>query len=144
MDIADVANRSGFPASALRFYEEKGLIRSLGRKGERRQFPAEVLNQLALISLGQSVGFSLDEIRRMLGTDGEPEIDRQALLAKADELDATIRQLRAVSKGLRHAAACPEPRHTDCPTFQKLLAEAMPKGGQKKKGVQPFGKTAGD
>lgn len=126
MDISDVARRTGLPASALRFYEEKGLITSLGRPGERRRFAPQVLDQLALIALGQSAGFTLEEIRAMFAPNGKPDIDRSMLAAKADELDATIRRLRAMSKGLRHAAACPAPSHAECPTFQRLLGAAVP------------------
>ena len=121
MDISEVARRSGVPASALRFYEDKGLIASVGRQGLRRVFEAEVLERLALIGLGRSAGFSLDEIAGLLASGKRPVIDRQRLNAKADELDATIRQLRAMRNGLRHAAACPAPSHFECPTFRRLL-----------------------
>ncbi|WP_447748753.1 helix-turn-helix domain-containing protein [Pseudomonas nicosulfuronedens] len=124
MDIADVAKRSGVPASTLRFYEEKGLIVSLVKPGARRQFAPQILDQLALITLGQSAGFSLEEIRSMFAGDGGANIDRQMLAAKADELDATIKRLRAMSRGLRHAAACPAPSHAQCPTFQRLVKAA--------------------
>jgi DNA-binding transcriptional MerR regulator len=83
-----------------------------------------VLGQLALVALGQSAGFSLEEIRSMLTPSGGPRIDRKKLAAKADEVDATIHQLRAVSRGLRHAAACPARSHAECPTFQRLLRAA--------------------
>jgi DNA-binding transcriptional MerR regulator len=124
MDISMVARRSGVPASALRYYEEKGLIASVGRQGLRRVFDARVLERLALIALGRAAGFSLDELGRMFGTDGRPEIDRRMLAAKADELDATIRQLSAMRDGLRHAAACRAASHMECPTFRRLLGEA--------------------
>ena len=140
MDISDVARRSGVAASALRFYEEMGLIASLGRPGERRRFAPQVLDQLALIALGQSAGFTLEEIRAMFAPNGKPNIDRSILAAKADELDATIRRLRAMSKGLRHAAACPAPSHAECPTFQRLLKAAVPgtlKRGRSKRAGLP-------
>jgi DNA-binding transcriptional MerR regulator len=124
MDINEVARRSGVPASALRFYEEKGLIASTGRRGLRRVFSAGVLDRLALIALGRASGFSLDEIARMFTSDGQPRIDRQLLAAKADELDGTIRRLSAMRDGLRHAAACPAPSHMECPTFRRLLRAA--------------------
>lgn len=124
MDIAEVARRSGMPASALRFYEEKGLIASTGRQGLRRTFAPAVLDQLALIALGRAAGFSLDEIGAMFSADGRPSLDRTMLDAKADELDATIRRLKAMSRGLRHAAVCPAPSHAECPTFQRLLHAA--------------------
>lgn len=124
MDIADVARRSGVPASTLRFYEKRGLIASLGRLGARRKFAPGVLEQLALIALGQAAGLSLDEIRSMLSPHGGSRIDRKLLAAKAREIDENIKQLRAVSRGLRHAAACPAPSHAQCPTFQRLLRVA--------------------
>ena len=124
MDIAEVAKRSGVPASTLRYYEEKGLIASVGRQGLRRLFAPEVIDQLALIALGQAAGFSLDDIGAMFSADGKPNLNRKMLDAKADELDATIKRLKAMSNGLRHAAVCPARNHAECPTFRRLLRAA--------------------
>jgi DNA-binding transcriptional MerR regulator len=124
MDIAEVAKRAGVPASTLRYYEKKGLIVSLGPQGARRRFADGIVDQLALISLGQAAGLSLDEIRSMFSPDGQPHIDRQLLRDKADEIDALIKRLRAMSNGLRHAAECPAPSHAECPTFRKLVKAA--------------------
>lgn len=124
MDIAEVARRSGVPASTLRFYEEKGVIASVGRQGLRRRFGPGVLDQLALVALGQAAGFTLDEIRAMFSPEGKPSIDRRMLTAKAEELDATIKRLKAMSDGLKHAAVCRAPSHAECPSFQRLLKAA--------------------
>ena len=97
MDITEVARRSGVPASTLRFYEEKGLILSIGRRGLHRVFDPGVLEGLALIAVGRAAGFSLDEIALMFAPDGRPRIDRQILLAKAEELDRTIRKLTNIA-----------------------------------------------
>lgn len=121
MDIAQVAKRSGVAASALRFYEEKGLIASVGREGLRRRYDPRVLDQLALIALGKAAGLSLGEIGAMFAPDGQPSIDRNLLQAKAREIDRTIRRLQAMSDGLKHAAVCPAPSHAECPTFQRLV-----------------------
>lgn len=134
IDIAEVAQLSGVRASTLRFYEEKGLIASHGRRGLRRLFDPGVLDRLALIALGRASGFSLDEIARMFAPDGRPRIDRKLLAAKADDLDRTIRRLNAMRDGLRHAAVCPAPSHMECPTFRRLLrVAAAGKIGEKKK-----------
>jgi len=124
MDISEVSKQTGIPSSALRYYEQKGLITSVREKGERRRYGTNVLDQLALIALGQAAGLSLDEIRSMLSPYGPPNIDRQLLAAKADEIDGLIKRLKAMSSGLRHAAACPAPSHVECPSFQKLLKAA--------------------
>jgi DNA-binding transcriptional MerR regulator len=121
LDIGEVAKHSGLPASTLRFYEEKGLIESTGRQGLRRLFDVSVLERLALIVLGKSAGFSLDDIAAMFTVDGSPQIDRKQLLIKADELDRDIKHLIAMRDGLRHAADCPAPSHLECPKFQRLL-----------------------
>ena len=125
MDISEVVKRSGVPASALRYYERRGLIRSLTDTGTRRRFSPAVLDQLALIALGQAAGFSLDEIRLMFAADGSVAIDRNMLAAKADELERRVRRLESMIDGLRHAAVCPAPRHSECPSFQKLLRAAV-------------------
>ena len=57
MDIAEVAKKAHVATSTLRFYEEKGLIKSIGRHGLRRQYAKQVLDQLALIALGRAAGF---------------------------------------------------------------------------------------
>lgn len=124
MDIAEVAKRSGLPASTLRYYEEKGLIASAGRQGLRRTFDPGVLELLALISLGQAAGFSLDEIAQMFTPDKRPNIKRKMLEDKAEHIDGLVRRLRAMSKGLRHAAVCPAPSHMECPSFRRLLKAA--------------------
>ena len=124
MDISQVARKTGVAASTLRYYEKQGLIHSLGRQGARRVFAPSVLQQLALISLGQAAGLSLEEIRQMFTPGGAVQIDRDLLRRKAGEIDGLIRQLRAMSHGLRHAADCPAQTHTECPSFQKLLTQA--------------------
>jgi DNA-binding transcriptional MerR regulator len=124
MDIGEVARRTGLPASTLRYYEEKGLIRSAGRHGLRRLFDPGVIERLAVISLGRAAGFSLDEIARMFAPDGQLRIDRRMLTTKAEELDTTIRTLTAMRDGLRHAAVCRAPSHMECPTFRRILRAA--------------------
>ncbi len=137
LDIGEVAKRAHLPASTLRYYEEKGLIRSIGRRGLRRVFNTSVLERLALIALGQRAGFSLDEIATLFTEDGRTHIDSAFLLAKADELDRNIQQLTAMRNGLRHAAKCPAPSHMECPTFQRLLRAATKQQGRAKQKSSP-------
>ena len=126
--IGEVARRSGVAASTLRYYEDKGLIRSVGRRGLSRVFRADVLDKLALIALAQSLMFSLDDIAPMVQGDGLTDLDRTRLLHKAAELDGLIGRLGAARDELRRAAACPAPRHADCPSFQNLLETAAGRG----------------
>lgn len=121
LDIAQVAQRSGVPASTLRYYEQQGLIASVGRHGLRRLFDAKVMERLSLIMLGQLAGFSLKEIGQSFAPDGGVHIDRARLKAKADELDETIKKLGVMRDGLRHAAECKARHHMECPKFRRLM-----------------------
>jgi DNA-binding transcriptional MerR regulator len=124
LDIGEVSERTGIPPSTLRYYEEIGLIISIGRHGLRRQFGPEAVLQLSLIALCKTAGFSLHEISGMFGKDGELELSRADLRKKADEVDRHIKQLAELRKMLRHMADCPAPTHMECPTFRRLLQVA--------------------
>ncbi|MDX2205059.1 MAG: MerR family transcriptional regulator [Hyphomicrobiaceae bacterium] len=124
IDIAEVARRTGLPASTLRHYEAQGLIASVGRRGLRRLFASRVLEDLALVRLARAAGFQLAEIAAMLAGGGGRRVDRRRLLAKADEIDRSIARLAAVRDGLRHAARCPAPSHMQCDKFRRLMALA--------------------
>ncbi|MGO1118998.1 helix-turn-helix domain-containing protein [Rhodovibrionaceae bacterium A322] len=121
LDIGELAAQSGLPPSTLRYYEEKGLITSLGRQGLRRQFGPDSPLRLALIALGKSAGFSLDEIAEMFGEDNQPKVPREELHKRADALERQIRNLTTLQNALRHVADCSAPSHLECPKFQQLL-----------------------
>lgn len=131
LDIGEVADKSGLKPSALRHYEEAGLISSISRHGLRRQFPPEVLLQLKLIAMSKSAGFSLDEIAGMFGANGMPNLPRDVIHAKADEIDRKIHELTALRDTLRHVADCPAPSHMECPTFRRLVDLAGKRGARR-------------
>src|SRR5436189_1252809 len=60
--ISEVSRRSGVAASALRFYEEKGLIKSQRAGSGHRRYPRAVLRRVAFIVFAQRIGMSLDEV----------------------------------------------------------------------------------
>lgn len=124
LDIGEVAAATGIRPSALRYYEEIGLIESVARHGLRRQFAPDVLLQLELVAVGRTAGFSLDEIAGMFGRNGAPDLPRARLREKADDLDRRIRELTALRDTLRHVADCPAPSHMECPTFRRLIEVA--------------------
>lgn len=121
LDIGDVSEKTGIRPSALRYYEEVGLISSISRHGLRRQFPPEVLMQLKLISMGRSAGFSLAEIASMFSKEGTPNLPRTVLHQKADDLTRQIREMTVLRDTLRHVAECRAPSHMECPTFRRLM-----------------------
>lgn len=66
LTVGELAKRSGVAASALRFYETRGLISSRRNKGGQRRYERAMLRRVAVIRAAQAVGLSLDEIRSAL------------------------------------------------------------------------------
>lgn len=121
LDISELSRLSGFSASKLRYYEEVGLIQSVGRRGLKRLYENEVETRVSLIFLAQTAGFSLLEIKEMIGTEGRPDLERNALAAKADAIDVKIKELTTLRNGLRHVMNCTAASHLDCPRFQRIM-----------------------
>ncbi len=127
MDIGEVSSLSGLAASALRYYEEVGLIQSIGRKGLRRQYHSNVLEKLAIITLAKEAGFGLDDLKALFKNQKKIIIDKEQLKKKASDIELKIKKLEAVKEGLIHASRCKAPSHLECPSFQKLLKAATKK-----------------
>ncbi|MBE0179789.1 transcriptional regulator, partial [Klebsiella aerogenes] len=84
-----------------------------------------VLTKLELIVLGQAAGFSISEIAGIFNADGKIAIDNQRLEQRAQEIDNTIRRLQLLSQGLKHAARCTAPEHTQCPEFKQIVPKGI-------------------
>lgn len=109
--IGEVARRSGVAASALRFYEDEGLVASVRSPGGRRRFPRSVLRRIAFIRAAQTVGLSLDEIREALGSlpaGRTPTAADWSVLSAAwrPRLDERIAALEALRDGLDRCIGC--------------------------------------
>lgn len=111
LTIGDVSRRSGVASSALRFYEERGLIRSKREGRGQRHYPREVLRRIAFIVFAQRIGLSLDEIGEELSKLPENRAptgrDWSRLsgtwTARIDERVAELERLRA---GLTQCIGC--------------------------------------
>jgi DNA-binding transcriptional MerR regulator len=107
LSIGDVAAASGLRPSALRYYEEEGLITPAGRSGGRRIYRPDVLSRLALVALAREVGFTVPEIAALLGGHGDDkERWREMAERKLDEIDLQMERLQAMKRLLEAAAAC--------------------------------------
>ncbi|HEU4880379.1 MAG TPA: redox-sensitive transcriptional activator SoxR [Gemmatimonadaceae bacterium] len=111
LSIGEVARRSGVAASALRFYEERGLIRSEREGSGQRHFPREVLRRIAFIVFAQRIGLSLEEIGEELAklpphrapTGKDWSRLSKTWTARIDERVAELERLRA---GLTQCIGC--------------------------------------
>lgn len=107
LSISAVAEASGLRASALRYYEEAGLITPAERHGGRRHYDPAVVDRLACISLCQDVGFSIAEIRELLADEaGRDERWEQLARRKLAEIDEQISAARTMRELLEGAMAC--------------------------------------
>jgi MerR family transcriptional regulator, redox-sensitive transcriptional activator SoxR len=109
--IGEVARRSGMAPSALRYYEDLGLIGATRTAGGARRYPRSVLRRLAVIRAARNVGLSLPEIREALGTlppDRPPTTTDWARLSAEwrDRLDEQIAALTRLRDGLTSCIGC--------------------------------------
>ena len=111
MAIGEVAGRSGMAPSALRYYEEQGLISATRTTGGARRYPRSVLRRLAVIRAARNVGLSLPEIRTALDSlpAGRPPTAADwARLSRGwrDRLDEQITALTRLRDGLTSCIGC--------------------------------------
>jgi MerR family redox-sensitive transcriptional activator SoxR len=111
LTIGELSSRSGVAASALRFYETKGLIASERTDGNQRRYPRATLRRVALIRAGQEVGLSLSELAEALAHlphDKTPTKRDWERLSKAwrTRLDAQIDELLALRDELTDCIGC--------------------------------------
>jgi MerR family transcriptional regulator, redox-sensitive transcriptional activator SoxR len=108
MPIGEVAERAGMSASRIRFYEARGLLPEPDRAGGKRRYGREVLRRLAIIDAAQRVGFTLAEIRDLLGSRDElaHERLRELALLKLPELDDLIARATSVRRVLKVCSHC--------------------------------------
>ncbi|HTQ17241.1 redox-sensitive transcriptional activator SoxR [Mycobacterium sp.] len=111
LTVSEIANRSGFAASAIRFYESQGLISATRTSGGQRRFERQMLRRLAFIRAARSVGLSLDEVAAALAKlpDGRnPTRADWARLSKdwRGRLDDQIAGLMALRDNLDSCIGC--------------------------------------
>jgi MerR family transcriptional regulator, redox-sensitive transcriptional activator SoxR len=111
LTIGDVARRSGFPQSALRYYEREGLLRTTRTSGGQRRYERSVLRRLAFIRAARTIGVGLDEVREALDRlpdNRTPTRTDWTRLSRAwrGRLDEQIEALQAMRDGLDSCIGC--------------------------------------
>ncbi len=111
LTITEVSRRSGVASSALRFYEERGLIRSERAGSGHRRYPRSALRRIAFIVFAQKIGLTLDEIGaelQMLPPDRAPTRRDWARLSGkwTERIDERIAELRRLREGLTECIGC--------------------------------------
>ena len=110
LTVGEVARRTGLRPSAIRYYEQVGLLESPRRVSGQRRYDGDVLTRIALVRMAQEAGFRLDEIRTLLGgfPDGTPPSTRWQEMAgrKLPEVDALISRMQTVRRVLEESLRC--------------------------------------
>jgi MerR family redox-sensitive transcriptional activator SoxR len=123
LSIGDVARATGKAASAIRYYEQIGLLPEPVRVSGRRRYPQEVVRTLAVIEAAQRAGLTLPEVRLLLESspDDRAAIERlrDVAVRKLPELTALIERAELVRGWLEAAARCDCPTLDDCPLFEE-------------------------
>ncbi len=138
LSIGEVARRTGIRPSALRYYEEVGLLPRTPRTGGRRRYGEQAVQMVEVLRFAQQAGFTLDEIRKLFhGFDAKAPLGArwrllaQAKLRELDELQARVEQMRrAIEQGL----ACGCMRIEDCTLARAVGNARAPARAQRRAG----------
>jgi MerR family redox-sensitive transcriptional activator SoxR len=111
LTVGEVAARSGVATSALRFYEEQGLIHAERTDAGHRRYPRAVIRRVAFIVFAQKVGLSLEEIRVELAKLPKHRVPERADWAKlsaawTQRIRTRIRELERLEAGLTQCIGC--------------------------------------
>ena len=106
--IGEVAEGAGMCTSRIRYYEARGLLPEPERAAGKRRYTDDVFRRLAIIDAAQRVGFTLEEIRDLLGGRDQPAHERlrQLALLKLPELDDLIARATSVRRVLKMCSKC--------------------------------------
>src|SRR5687768_3240104 len=110
LSIGEVAKRTGVRPSALRYYEDVGILPPARRVNGRRRYDPSVLTQLTVVRMAQEAGFTIAEIRTLVAgfPEGTPASARWQALAqqKLAEVDALIARAQTMRRVLEESLAC--------------------------------------
>lgn len=123
LSIGELSERTGVPTSALRYYDELGLVRPAARAAGHRRYAASAAREIGVILFFREVGFSLAEIERLLA--GDRETIRAMIEHKLAELDEQQRRIDVARTALEHGRRCPAAEPTRCSRFWSIIEGRM-------------------
>ncbi len=126
LTIGELAGATGVATSALRYWEELGLLPTPARVSGQRRYPASAVGLVGLILCLRDAGFTLRELKALIalrsdGLDAWRELARRKLA----ELDERIAQAQAARTAVAHALACQHQDILDCPNFAGVIAARL-------------------
>lgn len=126
LTIGELAERTGVATSALRYYEEIGLMPRARRVSGQRRYGDAAVRDVAMILLLRDTGFSLNEIATLVGTrTRDPGAWRNLAQKKLVELDELVARTGTARDALEHALRCRHRHLSECPNFQGVVAAKL-------------------
>jgi DNA-binding transcriptional MerR regulator len=123
MTIGELARQTGVAVSALRYYEELGLMPPARRVSGKRRYDSPAVELVGMILFLRDVGFSLGEMKVLMASRSRSRRAwRELALAKVTELDEQIAKAEVARVALRHALCCEHEDLLDCPNFARVVA----------------------
>jgi DNA-binding transcriptional MerR regulator len=123
LSIGELSERTGVPTSALRYYDELGLVRPAARAAGRRRYAPSAVRDVGAILFFREIGFSLAEIGRLIG--GERQRQRELIDHKLAELAEQQRRIEVARAALEHGRQCPASELMKCPRFWSIIDGRM-------------------
>jgi DNA-binding transcriptional MerR regulator len=125
LTIGELARRAGVTTSALRYYEELGLLPAPARLSGQRRYPASAARLVAAILLYSDAGFTLAEQKTLMAARTSEPSWRQLAQRKLAELDEQIARAQAAREAISHGLRCPHEDITQCPNFNAGLTARL-------------------
>ena len=126
LTISELARRAGIAPSALRYYEDLGLLPMPARISGQRRYPESAVELVGIILLLRDVGFSLAEQKAFMAARAiAPNGWRRLARRKLAELDEQIAKARAAREAVDHALRCPREDILQCPNFRSLITARL-------------------
>jgi DNA-binding transcriptional MerR regulator len=126
LTIGELAHRAGVATSAVRYWEELGLLPEPARVSGQRRYPESAVELVGIVLLLRDVGFSLAEQKALMASRGiAPDEWRRLALRKVAELDGQIAKAQAAREAIQHSLRCPHEDVMECPNFGRILSARL-------------------
>jgi DNA-binding transcriptional MerR regulator len=123
LSVGELSERTGVPTSALRYYDELGLVRPAARASGRRRYAASAVRDIGLILFLREIGFSLTEIGRFIA--GDRNTIRDMIDHKLAELTEQQHRIDVARTALEHGRQCPASEPMKCSRFWSIIEGRM-------------------
>ena len=126
LTIGELARRTGVTTSALRYYDEFGLVRPTRRVSGHRRYAVDAVAAVNVVRFLQEVGFTLAEAKRLIAWRKRSPVAWRALaVRKSQELQHRIAREEAARQAIEHSLVCPKDDPLGCPNFWATVREVL-------------------